>query len=42
MTALFKSFPPIDVNTRLINFQPREEPDMLKMLTSIKSKLWLV
>ena len=42
MIKALKLFLPIDASIKLINFQLREEPDMLKMLTSLKFKLLLV
>ena len=39
MINLFKSSLLIDANTKLINFPPKEEQDMLKMLISQKSRL---
>ena len=39
MMNQLRSFQPIDANTRLINFPPKEGPDMLKMLILQKSKL---
>ena len=36
-----KSFPPTDASTRPTNSPPRVEPDMLRMLISLKLKPWL-
>lgn len=42
MMALYKLFQLIDVSTKPTNYPLKEEPDMLKMLISMKSKHWLV